>query len=137
MNIYKRKWNVVTILGKLMPSAIFLYHLHSLGKNYGMNFKINLRGSKKWKDDVTNKFLNGFNINISFMIFFRSADENIDLVPLEEFYANAPSSLSCQNFSDNNYHELRLARLTWEMMERKKYMSLRIWFYFRFFSLFN
>lgn len=75
---------------------------------------------------MTNKFLNGFNINISFMIFFRSADENIDLVPLEEFYANAPSSLSCQNFSDNNYHELRLARLTWEMMERKKYMSLRI-----------
>uniref|UniRef100_A0A0N4U1L4 Drf_FH3 domain-containing protein n=1 Tax=Dracunculus medinensis TaxID=318479 RepID=A0A0N4U1L4_DRAME len=54
---------------------------------------------------------------------FRSADENIDLVPLEEFYANAPSSLSCQNFSDNNYHELRLARLTWEMMERKNLLG--------------
>ncbi|VDN21230.1 unnamed protein product [Gongylonema pulchrum] len=50
---------------------------------------------------------------------FRSADEHIALVPLEEFYANAPANISQEEVTRKDPHQQHLARLNWEMQERK------------------
>ncbi|KAK6102605.1 Fms-interacting family protein [Brugia pahangi] len=50
---------------------------------------------------------------------FRSADEDIELVSLEEFYANAPPNISQEEITRNDPHRQHLARLNWEMQERK------------------
>lgn len=54
----------------------------------------------------------------------RSADEKIDLVPFEEFLKNAPESSTSKfkDFDSNDHeqaHSLRLARLEWELTQRK------------------
>ncbi|KAL4003686.1 Fms-interacting family protein [Acanthocheilonema viteae] len=50
---------------------------------------------------------------------FRSADEDIEMIPLEEFYANAPASISQEEITREDQHRQHLARLNWEMEERK------------------
>ncbi|VDK87111.1 unnamed protein product, partial [Onchocerca ochengi] len=50
---------------------------------------------------------------------FRSADENIEMVSLEEFYANAPRNISQEEITRKDPHRQHLARLNWEMEERK------------------
>lgn len=50
----------------------------------------------------------------------RSADEQIELLPLEEFYASAPPNISQEEVTRKDPHRLHLARLNWEMEERKK-----------------
>uniref|UniRef100_A0A915PRQ5 THO complex subunit 5 n=1 Tax=Setaria digitata TaxID=48799 RepID=A0A915PRQ5_9BILA len=50
---------------------------------------------------------------------FRSADEDIEMVSLEEFYANAPSNISQEEITRKDQHRQHLARLNWEMEERK------------------
>uniref|UniRef100_A0A1I7VU88 THO complex subunit 5 n=1 Tax=Loa loa TaxID=7209 RepID=A0A1I7VU88_LOALO len=50
---------------------------------------------------------------------FRSADEDIEMVSLEEFYANAPASISQEEITRKDQHRQHLARLNWEMEERK------------------
>ncbi|VDK72376.1 unnamed protein product [Litomosoides sigmodontis] len=50
---------------------------------------------------------------------FRSADEDIEMVSLEEFYANAPACISQEEITRNDRHRQHLARLSWEMEERK------------------
>lgn len=60
-------------------------------------------------------------INIKFIkIFFRSKDELIELVPEEKFYKEAPESLSQPEITKNDDHKLRLARLEWELTQRKQ-----------------
>lgn len=54
----------------------------------------------------------------------RSADEKIDLVPFEEFLKHAPESSTSKfkDFDPNDHeqaHCLRLARLEWELTQRK------------------
>lgn len=54
----------------------------------------------------------------------RSADEKIDLVPFEEFLKHAPESSTSKfkDFDPNDHeqaHALRLARLEWELTQRK------------------
>ncbi|KAJ1363256.1 hypothetical protein KIN20_023083 [Parelaphostrongylus tenuis] len=56
---------------------------------------------------------------ISRCLQFSAGDEEIDLVPLEEFYASAPESISRPEVTKTNEHEQRLARLTWEIAQRK------------------
>lgn len=51
---------------------------------------------------------------------FKSKDEEINLVPVEEFYANAPESVSKPDVTKKNEHELKLARLQWELLQRKE-----------------
>lgn len=51
---------------------------------------------------------------------FKSVDEDMDLVSVEEFYANAPKSLSKEEVTKDNPHELKLARLSWELVQRKE-----------------
>ncbi|KAK6045987.1 hypothetical protein COOONC_16508 [Cooperia oncophora] len=50
---------------------------------------------------------------------YSAGDEDIDLVPLEEFYAHAPEGVSRPEVTRTNEHEQRLARLTWEIAQRK------------------
>ncbi|XP_034938502.1 THO complex subunit 5 homolog [Chelonus insularis] len=55
---------------------------------------------------------------------FKSKDELIELVPIEEFYKEAPESISQPNITKNDAHKLRLARLEWELTQRKQLASL-------------
>lgn len=55
---------------------------------------------------------------------FKSKDESIDLVPEEEFYKEAPDSVSRPEVTKNDPHQLRLARLEWELMQRKQLAAL-------------
>lgn len=51
---------------------------------------------------------------------FRSRDEEIDLVPVDEFYKEAPTQVSRQAETDADPHQLTLARLQWELEQRKQ-----------------
>ncbi|CAN7984854.1 unnamed protein product, partial [Ixodes hexagonus] len=51
---------------------------------------------------------------------FRSRDEEIDLVPVEEFYREAPPQVSRRAETDADPHQLTLARLQWELEQRKQ-----------------
>lgn len=51
---------------------------------------------------------------------FRSRDEEIDLVPVEEFYREAPAHVSRRAETDADPHQLTLARLQWELEQRKQ-----------------
>ncbi|KAK5980948.1 hypothetical protein GCK32_003567 [Trichostrongylus colubriformis] len=56
---------------------------------------------------------------ISRCLQFSAGDEEIDLIPLDEFYAQAPEGVSRPEVTRTNEHEQRLARLTWEIAQRK------------------
>ncbi|XP_072164006.1 THO complex subunit 5 homolog [Diadema setosum] len=51
---------------------------------------------------------------------FKSKDEDIELVDVETFYKEAPSSISKPNVTRNNEHKQQLARLDWELEQRKR-----------------
>jgi len=51
---------------------------------------------------------------------FKSKDEEIELIPVEEFYRDAPESISNPALSKNDKHLERLARLEWELEQRKQ-----------------
>ncbi|XP_008559444.1 THO complex subunit 5 homolog [Microplitis demolitor] len=55
---------------------------------------------------------------------FKSKDELIELVPEEEFYKEAPESVSQPEITKEDPHKLRLARLEWELTQRKQLASL-------------
>ncbi|XP_055624945.1 THO complex subunit 5 homolog [Toxorhynchites rutilus septentrionalis] len=55
---------------------------------------------------------------------FKSQDEEIELVPVEEFYANAPSSIARPEKTKNDEHARRIARLEWELQQRKELDAL-------------
>ncbi|XP_035228171.1 THO complex subunit 5 homolog [Stegodyphus dumicola] len=52
---------------------------------------------------------------------FRSKDEEIELVTVEEFYRDAPESISRPEITKHDAHELTMARLTWELEQRKRF----------------
>ncbi|CAF0815738.1 unnamed protein product [Rotaria sp. Silwood1] len=51
---------------------------------------------------------------------FKSKDEQLELVSLEDFYANAPPELTDPNITENDPHRLHLFQLDWELMQREK-----------------
>ncbi|XP_015593948.1 THO complex subunit 5 homolog [Cephus cinctus] len=55
---------------------------------------------------------------------FKSKDESIELVPEEEFYKEAPENVSRPDITKNDPHQLRLARLEWELTQRKQLAAL-------------
>ena len=59
--------------------------------------------------------LQHLNKEIDTCLLFKSSDEDIDLVPLPEFLKNAPPEMT----KKENDHQLRLARLQFELDERK------------------
>ena len=50
---------------------------------------------------------------------FKSKDEEIELVPVEDFYKEAPEDISKSEVTKTDSHQLRLARLDWELEQRK------------------
>lgn len=51
---------------------------------------------------------------------FKSQDEEIDLVSENEFYAQAPKTISRPDKTGTDEHARRLARLEWELQQRKQ-----------------
>ncbi|CAG5135934.1 unnamed protein product [Candidula unifasciata] len=51
---------------------------------------------------------------------FKSKDEEIELVPLEEFYKSAPDSVSKPDVTRKDVHQQMLSRLEWELEQRKQ-----------------
>ncbi|XP_026761715.2 THO complex subunit 5 homolog [Galleria mellonella] len=51
---------------------------------------------------------------------FKSKDEEIELVPIEDFYKNAPIEISRQEVTKTDEHQLQLARLEWELRQRRE-----------------
>jgi len=50
---------------------------------------------------------------------FRSLDEDINLVSVDEFYKNAPPEISRPEVTKTDEHQQKLARLEWELKERQ------------------
>uniref|UniRef100_A0A914C0S5 THO complex subunit 5 n=1 Tax=Acrobeloides nanus TaxID=290746 RepID=A0A914C0S5_9BILA len=55
---------------------------------------------------------------------FRSADTDLELIPVEEFYDKAPETISKPEITKDNSHEQRLARLNYELHERKSILGI-------------
>ncbi|XP_058120526.1 THO complex subunit 5 homolog [Anopheles ziemanni] len=51
---------------------------------------------------------------------FKSQDEEIELVPVEEFYERAPETVSRPDHTKTDEHIRRIARLEWELQQRKE-----------------
>ncbi|VVC86666.1 unnamed protein product [Leptidea sinapis] len=51
---------------------------------------------------------------------FKSKDEEIELVPLEDFYKNAPPEVIRPEITKTDEHQLQLARLEWELRQRRE-----------------
>ena len=50
---------------------------------------------------------------------FRSGDDDIKLVDVQRFYAEAPPSISRPDITKTDVHAQTLARLDWELEQRK------------------
>ncbi|XP_061624101.1 THO complex subunit 5 homolog isoform X2 [Phyllopteryx taeniolatus] len=57
---------------------------------------------------------------ISKCLEFKSKHEEIDLVSEEDFYKDAPQEISRPQLTKNDPHQLTLARLDWELEQRKR-----------------
>ncbi|KAM9810668.1 THO complex subunit 5 homolog [Neosynchiropus ocellatus] len=57
---------------------------------------------------------------ISKCLEFKSKHEDIDLVSVEEFYQEAPEEISKPHLTKADSHQLTLARLDWELEQRKR-----------------
>ncbi|RWS14647.1 THO complex subunit 5-like protein [Dinothrombium tinctorium] len=56
---------------------------------------------------------------ISKCLEFKSKHEEIDLISIEKFYKEAPEEVSKLDETLNDSHKLQLARLEWELIDRK------------------
>ncbi|KAM9548026.1 THO complex subunit 5 homolog isoform 1-T1 [Salvelinus alpinus] len=57
---------------------------------------------------------------ISKCLEFKSKHEEIDLVSVDEFYQEAPPEISRTSLTKDDPHQLTLARLDWELEQRKR-----------------
>lgn len=55
---------------------------------------------------------------------FKSQDEEIELVPVDEFYEKAPESIARPEKTKEDEHARRIARLEWELQQRKELDAL-------------
>ncbi|CAH1401493.1 unnamed protein product [Nezara viridula] len=55
---------------------------------------------------------------------FKSRPLGIDLIPVQEFYDKAPASISKPEVTKVDEHKLQLARLEWELTQRKELATL-------------
>lgn len=54
---------------------------------------------------------------------FKSKDEEIELVSLSDFYEDAPAEISRPDLTKSDDHQLQLARLEWELRQRRELSS--------------
>lgn len=64
------------------------------------------------------------NSSLTFIFVCRSKHEEIDLVSLEEFYREAPPDISKAEITMGDPHQQTLARLDWELEQRKRWCFL-------------
>lgn len=62
-------------------------------------------------------FISYYNI---FNLILRPSDSDIDLLSLDEFYEKAPETISNPDVTKTDQHQQYLARLNYELQERKK-----------------
>ncbi|KAI5697632.1 hypothetical protein M8J75_013406 [Diaphorina citri] len=107
-------------------SFVLLKKLNRLEKYRLKNARETLQ-AKKSKVDSFNLQLQ----NLKYEIFhlkkevvkclqFKSKDEDIDLVDEETFFKDAPESISRPEVTKEDPHQLKLARLEWELKQRKE-----------------
>lgn len=53
-------------------------------------------------------------------VAFRSRDEDISLVPVDEFLCDAPENIATPGIASGDEHQLHVARLSWELEQRKQ-----------------
>lgn len=51
----------------------------------------------------------------------RSQHEEIELVSVDEFFKDAPAEISRPHLTKDDSHQLTLARLDWELEQRKRW----------------
>ncbi|XP_023938510.2 THO complex subunit 5 homolog [Bicyclus anynana] len=51
---------------------------------------------------------------------FKSKDEEIELVPIKDFYRDAPAEISRPDITKTDEHQQQLARLEWELRQRRE-----------------
>ncbi|XP_060803113.1 THO complex subunit 5 homolog [Amyelois transitella] len=51
---------------------------------------------------------------------FKSKDEEIELVPVEDFYRDAPAEIARPEITKTDLHQLQLSRLEWELRQRRE-----------------
>lgn len=59
-------------------------------------------------------------MTVTYIFLLQSADDNLSLVPTEEFYSEAPESISKSEVTMTDPHAQRLARLEWELKRRQE-----------------
>ncbi|KAG7489675.1 hypothetical protein JOB18_017890 [Solea senegalensis] len=112
-----------------MQSCIHFMNLKKLNRLAHMHLKRgrDLTHEAKQKVDVLHLQLQNLlyevmhlQKEISKCLEFKSKHEEIDLVPVEEFYEGAPQEISRPHLTKNDPHQLTLARLDWELEQRKR-----------------
>lgn len=60
-------------------------------------------------------------LSVQFLVsFIRSKHEEIELVSVNEFYEEAPPEISKPEITTDDPHQQTLARLDWELEQRKR-----------------
>ena len=135
INDLKRKENSSKhpdVLEKRVEAAILTTNMKKLNRMAQMRGKKARENTQQVKQKVDSMHLELQNLLYEVMhmkgeieqcLNFTSKDEEIDLVPIEEFYAEAPPEVSKPEITKDDPHQQMLARLDWELQQRKKLAS--------------
>ncbi|KAH7729417.1 fms interacting protein [Aphelenchoides avenae] len=123
------KWDDQSTRDKLLVGAIQMRRLNRLS-NYRIKHLRERTGIARGQLDSQFLLLQNIKSEISHLkktidscLEFRSSDADVELVPVEEFYKNAPESVSNPEKTRNDPHEQHLAQLNYELQERKNLMT--------------
>ncbi|XP_068167122.1 THO complex subunit 5 homolog [Antennarius striatus] len=123
------KEGCVEVEQKRMQSCIHFMNLKKLNRLAHMRLKRGRDQTHEAKQKVDVLHLQLQNLlyevlhlqkEISKCLEFKSKHEEIDLVSEEEFYQEAPPEISRPHLTKDDSHQLTLARLDWELEQRKR-----------------
>lgn len=123
------KEGCVEVEQKRMQSCILFMNLKKLNRLAHMRLKRGRDQTHEAKQRVDVLHLQLQNLlyevlhlqkEISKCLEFKSKHEEIDLVTEDEFYKEAPQDISKPHLTKNDAHQLTLARLDWELEQRKR-----------------
>uniref|UniRef100_H3DEQ7 THO complex 5 n=1 Tax=Tetraodon nigroviridis TaxID=99883 RepID=H3DEQ7_TETNG len=123
------KEGCVEVEQKRMQSSILFMNLKKLNRLAHIRLKRGRDQTHEAKQRVDGLHLQLQNLlyevlhlqkEISKCLEFKSKHEEIDLVPEEEFYQEAPPDISRPSLTKSDSHQLTLARLDWELEQRKR-----------------
>ncbi|XP_075221314.1 THO complex subunit 5 isoform X2 [Lycorma delicatula] len=125
----KLKVTVDQISEKKTQAALLFVTLKKLNRLEKFRTKHLRDGLHKVKQQVDSQHLHLQNLlyevlhlkkEVTKCLQFKSKDEEIDLVPVEEFYKEAPEKITRPEVTKFDSHQLKLARLEWELNQRKR-----------------